>query len=303
MGLRLLVASPIRLRVFVEPGTDPLIDLDALAQAASCLEPLPVSTLRLARLVCSGGDSPDIARVVEVVQFDQALTSSLLRAANSSWSASRSEITNVHDAVVRLGTGPVFSMALGVQVKARLSEPVPEYGLGESDLWNHSVAASLAAELVVRTSPRQLPLETVTASLLHDVGKLVMSRFLSSELLHRLEASRSAGKTRMEAESDVLGVHHAELGGLILQCWALPEGLVRGVTYHHQPDVSINPVAYGVHLADVAAKRLVGGDDDNADPEMLDNALGELELSGVQFDEICGLVETRFCEVLEQFAA
>ncbi len=280
-----------------------MIDLDALAQAAACLEPLPVSTLRLARLVCSGGDSPDIARVVEVVQFDQALTASLLRAANSSWSASRSEITNVHDAVVRLGTGPVFSMALGVQVKGRLAGAVPEYGLGEGDLWNHSVASSLAAELVVRMSPRQLPLETVTAALLHDVGKLVMSRFLSSDLLELLETSRSAGLTRMEAEADVLGVHHAELGGLILQCWALPEGLVRGVTYHHQPDVSINPVAYGVYLADVAAKRLIGEDDDNADPEMLASALGELELTESDFDEIGALIETRFAEVLEQFAA
>ena len=280
-----------------------MIDLDALAQAAACLEPLPVSTLRLARLVCSGGDSPDIARVVEVVQFDQALTASLLRAANSSWSASRSEITNVHDAVVRLGTGPVFSLALGVQVKGRLAGAVPEYGLGEGDLWNHSVASSLAAELVVRMSPRQLPLETVTAALLHDVGKLVMSRFLSSDLLELLETSRSAGLTRMEAEADVLGVHHAELGGLILQCWALPEGLVRGVTYHHQPDVSINPVAYGVYLADVAAKRLIGEDDDNADPEMLASALGELELTESDFDEIGALIETRFAEVLEQFAA
>ena len=278
-----------------------MIDLDALAQAASCLEPLPVSTLRLARLVCSGGESPDIARVVEVVQFDQALTASLLRSANSSWSASRVEITNVHDAVVRLGTGPVFSMALGVKVKARLSEALPEYGLGEQDLWNHSVASSLAAELIVRHSPRQLPVETVTASLLHDVGKLVMSRFLSEDLLDLLDASQADGSTRIAAETAILGVHHAELGGLILQCWALPESLVRGVTYHHAPDVSLDPVAYGVHLADVVAKSVLEGPDDNPDLDMFATALGELELTADQYDEICGLAKDRFGEVLAQF--
>ena len=280
-----------------------MIDLDALAQAAACLEPLPVSTLRLARLVCNSGETPDVARVVEVVQFDQALTASLLRAANSSWSASRSAITNVHDAVVRLGTGPVFSMALGVQVKARLSESIPEYGLGEHDLWNHSVAASLAAELIVRTSPRHLPVETVTASLLHDVGKLVMSRFLSEELLDMLAQRQAAGATRMSAESDILGVHHAELGGLILQCWALPDGLVRGVTYHHTPEVSLDPVAYGVYLADVVAKTITEFDDDNGDVELFSNAIGELELSADGFDEIVGLTRERFAEVLHQFEA
>lgn len=279
-----------------------MIDLDALAQAAACLEPLPVSTLRLARLVCADSDTPDLSRVVEVVQFDQALTALLLKAANSSWSASRTAITNVQDAVVRLGSGPVFSMALGLNVKGRMTEAIPEYGLSESDLWSHSVAASVAAELIVRRTPRTLPVETVTAALLHDVGKLVMARFLSPELLELLEhACADGGVTRMQAEADILGVHHAELGGLILQCWALPEALVRGVTYHHTPDVSLDPVAYGVHLADVAAKTVTGAVDDNADLESFAHAIHELELSADDFDEICGLASERYAEVLQQF--
>ena len=236
-----------------------LIDLDALAQAASCLEPLPVSMLRLARLVSIDADAPDLDRIIDVVQYDQALTALLLKAANSTWSASRRSITTVHDAVVRIGSGYVFSLALGLNVKGRLSAAIPEYGLAEQDLWNHSVAASVAAELIVRHSPRKLPVETITAALLHDVGKLVMARFLSEDLLDVLsQACADGAMTRLQAEAEILGVHHAELGGLILQCWALPETLVRGVTYHHTPEVSVDPVAYGVHLADAAAKVVMG---------------------------------------------
>ena len=279
-----------------------MIDLDALAQAAACLEPLPVSTLRLARLICADGDGPDLSRVIEVVQYDQALTALLLKAANSSWSASRTAITTVQDAVVRLGSGHVFSMAMGLNVKGRMTIPVPEYGLSERELWDHSVAASVAAELIVRQSPRQLPVETVTAALLHDVGKLVMARFLPAELLEVLDNGREvSGYTRMQAEADLLGVHHAELGGLILQCWALPEALVRGVTYHHTPDVSVDPVAYGVHLADVAAKIMTGAADDNPDLESFAHAIHELELSSDEFNDICGVANDRFQEVLQQF--
>ncbi len=277
-----------------------LIDLDALAQAAACLEPLPVSTLRLARLVCSGDEAPDIVRVVEVVQFDQAITASLLRAANSSWSASRTHITNVHDAVVRLGTGPVFAIALGVQVKGRMSQAIPEYGLGERDLWTHSVACSLAAELIVKASPASLHVDAVTAALLHDVGKLVMSRFLSEDLLEILATAQEHGATRMQSEVDVLGVQHAELGGLILQCWALPDALVRGVTYHHTPGVSGDLGAYGVHVADVVAKTIVGIDD-NPDPDALTAAIDVLGLTPGDFDRICTMTAGRFDEVLEQF--
>ncbi len=278
-----------------------MIDLDALAQAASCLEPLPVSVSRLAAMVC--GEAPaDLDEIVDIVQYDQALTASLLRAANSSWSASRTEITNIRDSVVRLGTSTVFSIALGINVKSRMARDIPEYGLSEGDLWNHSVAASLAGELLLQKAKHKLPPEIVTAALLHDVGKLVMSRFLGDDLLVVLgEAQENAGLSRMQAELEVLGVHHAELGGLIAQIWGLPESLVRGISYHHTPSIGMDPICYGVHLCDTVAKVIGAGMDDNPDVEMFAHAMAELDLSADDFDEICATVEARFAEVLARF--
>ncbi len=180
----------------VRSGVDPagVIDLDAVSRAAGCFEPLPASATRLAALVAD--EIPDVARIVEVVSYDQALTAALLRRANSSWSASRSEITTVKDAVVRIGVGPVVALALSVNVRDRLSAPVPAYGLAEGDLWNHSVAATLAAECLMRVAPRRLPTETPTAALLHDVGKLVMARFVDGESLGAIEAGRGDGTRR-----------------------------------------------------------------------------------------------------------
>ena len=66
-----------------------MIDLDALAQAASCLDPLPTSVTRLASMVCSTEETPDLLDVTEIVRYDQALRGGLLGQANSSWSASR----------------------------------------------------------------------------------------------------------------------------------------------------------------------------------------------------------------------
>ena len=53
------------------------------------------------------------------------------------------------------------------------------------------------------------------------------------ELLDR--ATEEGGRSRLHAESELLGVHHGELGGLIAQHWKLPDGIVRGVTFHHDP--------------------------------------------------------------------
>jgi putative nucleotidyltransferase with HDIG domain len=277
-----------------------VIDLDVLARDAARLEPLPVSVTRLATLVCDG--EPALAQIVELVEYDQALTATLLRTANSSWSASRTEITTVKDAVVRLGAGPVLSLALAANVRARMGGAIPEYGLGEQDLWSHSVAASLAAELLTRVAQHRPPPETATAALLHDLGKLIIARYLDAELLEQLQAAQATGRTRMQAEIEVLGVNHAELGALIAQSWALPESLVRGIRLHHAPDSKDGAIACAVHLADVAAKTVGAGLDDNPDVDTYVRAMGELGVTPEGFDETCRLVNARFDEVRARFA-
>jgi HD-like signal output (HDOD) protein len=276
-----------------------VIDLDALTLAAEELEPLSTSATRLASLICN--EQPDIDDVVDVVRYDQALTAGLLASANSSWSASRSRITTVRDAVIRLGTGPVLSLAMGSVVRGRMSRAVPEYGLAEGELWEHSVAASIAGELLLRRSPRKPPPETATAALLHDVGKLVIARFLDDSLLFSLHLAAIEGVGRRSAEFDVLGVDHAELGGLVAQTWRLPSSLVRGIGYHHNPTLGGDTICYAVHLCDVVAKAVGAGLEDNADLETYANAVHQLGLSPDDVDELCRLVDSRFVEVCRRY--
>ncbi len=281
-----------------------MIDLDAVSRVAGCFEPLPTSAIRLASLVAS--DIPDIARIVEVVRFDQALTAALLRRANSSWSAPRREITTVPDAVVRIGAGPVVALALGVNVRERLQDAVPAYGLEEGELWNHSVAATLAAESLMRAAKRRLPTETPTAALLHDVGKLVMARFVEREHLDAIEAGLAAGSTRMQAEAEVLGVDHAQLGAMVARAWCLPDSLVAGIERHHATKGQAHPdsaelIGYAVHLSDVVAKAVGGHTDDNAEIETFSRCMGELGLSADDYDSVCGAVRERLAEVVGQF--
>src|SRR5262249_9552421 len=138
-------------------------------------------------------------------------------------------------------------------------------------------------------------------ALLHDVGKLVMSRFLESEDLRVIGMARDAGVTRLTVERETLGVDHAELGGLIAQSWELPESLRLGIGYHHAPAEVDAPVGYAVHIADVAATRVGYGVDDNADLETFTWAMGELGLTADGFDDICASVDERFEDVIHRF--
>ena len=57
----------------------------------------------------------------------------------------------------------------------------------------------------------------VYGSHLHDVGKLVMGRFISPEISELRRAQEVERLGQLEAESLLLSVNHAELGGLIAQ--------------------------------------------------------------------------------------
>lgn len=276
------------------------MDLAVISEAAVSMHPLPITAVRLAAMTAD--PSPDLAAIVEVVGFDQAVTTTLLRAANSSWSSPRTPVTTVKDAVVRLGAGSVLTLTVGVALRTHLQHSVPEYALDENELWRHSVAASLAAEILMSVSARRLPPETATAALLHDIGKLVMARHVDPVDLRAIDAARELGATRNAAEYEVLGVDHAELGAVVAQAWDLPDSLVAAIAHHHSPRESDAPIAYGVHIADVVAKAIGIGRDDNADLEAYTCSMGELGLTAAAFDTVCATVTARFADVASRYA-
>jgi HD-like signal output (HDOD) protein len=279
-----------------------VIDLTLVARRAGDLEPLPITVTRLAGLYAS--DTVDLRQVAEVVGFDQALTASVIRTANSTLLAGRTAVTTVKDAVVRVGAGTVLSLATGGRVKRQMSRAVPAYGLGDGDLWRHSVAASLAAELMGTHCTGFVPPAAVTAALLHDVGKLVMARFLNKDVQAMLKRAADEGhRSRIEAEVELLQVHHGELGGLIAQHWKLPDQIVVGVIYHHTPEeIGAEPVAHATHIADVVAKSIGAGlEEENQDPGADLASLRGLGMSPGGFEDLCAAVHDRFHEVLRRF--
>lgn len=278
-----------------------MIDLEALTRSASNLEPLPESVTRLAAIAAR--DNWDVREVEQTVSLDQTLSLRLLRAANSAASAARMPVGTIRDAVVRVGLGSLLSMATASSVQGSLSRAVPEYGLSEGELWRHAVASALAAEAAQAFCEVTLPPEAHAAALLHDIGKLVLARFLSADILRVLALAREEGHlSSLRAEVELLSVHHGELGGLIAQNWQLPPRLVAGIIHHHTPGQARDIVADAVHVADIAAKHAGAGHYSDEDDRSLHPAsLGRLKLSAKGFQLLCRQVQKRLEQVLAQY--
>ena len=273
----------------------------ALIEAAYDLEPLSETVAGLASIL--GNDNWQMRHVEEVISLDQALTARLLRFSNSAAVASRSPIARVKDAVVRLGTGSVLSIAMASGVQSQMSVAVPEYGLNEGQLWRHSVAAALAAELIPIVLRVRVPFESFTAALLHDIGKLLLARFLEPDLLRFLEKARKAGgASSLMAEIEILGVHHAELGGLIAEHWRLPPRLVKGIAHHHAPLEGRDRVCDVVHVANFVAKRVgTGGEAGEQDLVVEPDSLERLKIDQEGLDRITKATRDRLDEVIARY--
>jgi HD-like signal output (HDOD) protein len=280
-----------------------MIDLDRLIEQANELDPLPASAVRLAELV--GSLDCHLGDVAELIEFDQALTVKLLRAANSAASGSAAPVGTVREAVIRMGTARVLALAVASSARPLLQARVPAYGLDEGALWRHSVAAAVAAETVPAFCRSDVPAETFTAALLHDVGKLVMGRFLSPEILGFIRQAQEVDHLgRLEAESLLLDVHHGELGGVIAQHWKLPPRVVLGITYHHNPDQGLDLICDLTCLTNEVAKRIEAGLDarqfDFAIPTQVAERLG---LTPKTLDNLCPVAASRYTQVCRRYNA
>ena len=282
-------------------ATNAVIEQERLLDAANGLEPLPVSVTRLATLIAS--DDYDARDVVEVISFDPALTASILRAANSASSAATKAVSTVHDAVVRLGGGPVLSIATGGAVRSRLKQ-IEDPTRAGMDAWRHAVTAALSSELVREVSPMYIPASAMTAALLHDVGKLVLAKALTPHMLHLIEQVATAERlTPLQAEMAVLETHHGELGAIAAEAWQLPEAIAEAIRFHHTPWEASSSLATVVYIADVVAHATVSdGPSQRADPTTV-RALEVMEIVPDDYGNLIGAAIQRYEELADRFAA
>ncbi len=255
------------------------------------LKPMPASVLSLARVATDPDSS--LAEITRIIELDEALTANILKMANSAWSSSQKKIDTVRAAVIRMGSGKILRMAVGRSIGPAMESGLPGYALGEHELWRHSVAAALAAEHMGAHAKADIPAAAFTAALLHDIGKLLLSRHINAETISRiLEMAESKKVSYVEAEREVVGADHAQVGGAIARQWKFPEPLVRAIELHHDPDQEPDSLRDAVHVANTVAKLVgVGLGSEQMYLKVSDAAPQRLGMSPAGLEALCARVQ------------
>jgi putative nucleotidyltransferase with HDIG domain len=194
--------------------------------------------------------SEEIGRILS---RDPALTARTLKLANSDFYGFPRKVGSVDLAVLVLGTHTIRDLVLTSSVLQALGRT----GSSLEGLLSHSMACGIAARALAERAKYRLTGDAYAAGLLHDVGKVVLRQADPERFDQVLARCRATNVAAAEAERELFGSDHAEVGGWLAERWGLPADIVEAIACHHRPDdATRNPaLASLVHIANSLAQR------------------------------------------------
>lgn len=243
------------------------------------LPPLPASGLELMNILRQPSDAINVQGVAALVENDPTLAANLLRVANSPAYGTVRTVNRVSQAIMVLGLDETIQM-LNYYLMRKLFPRVPALPhFDPQQFWLHAWGCAMAARHLGQ--PQYLvhciPGELYLAGLLHDIGKIMMAIYLTDEFGQCLALAHESQRPLHEVEQEQLGTNHAELGGLLLDAWNLPQPILAAVGGHHNP--SAIPAAERelvslIELANTLAhEAAIGGSGNPAPTDLADTAL------------------------------
>ncbi|RMH30200.1 MAG: HDOD domain-containing protein [Planctomycetota bacterium] len=212
--------------------------LDEALQGISHIATLPETTLKIIELV--EDPSSTAQDLHQVVSFDPALSTRILKVVNSAFYGLPGQIGSINRAIVLLGLNAVKNIAIAASLAKlfRGGELCPQFNA--KDLWRHSVAAAVASKMIADNLRLGLPDEAFLAGLLHDIGIVVEMQFDRQKLIDvinslNIDAEGVPQEDMLAAEERIFGATHQEFGQALCEKWKFPQAFRFVTGRHHDP--------------------------------------------------------------------
>ena len=240
-------------------GLDSLLmdgNLKTLVSQFRTLPSLPSLYFRINQAV----SSPDTAleEVGKIISSDPGMTAKILQLGNSAFFGIARQIANPSEAVQYLGIERVRALVLSLHVfscfeKAQLK------GFSIDQALNHCMSTGVVAKLIARMQKvdRTVADEACTAGMLHDIGKVMLAASLPDQYEQAVKLAAERKISISDAECEIFGANHSQVGAYLLGLWGLPVTIVEAVAFHHEPQQSaskaFSPLT-AVHIANALVR-------------------------------------------------
>ncbi|MFB6355733.1 MAG: HDOD domain-containing protein [bacterium] len=227
--------------------------INALTEKIDDVPSLPKVSQRIVSLV--NKDDTEIEDLEKALRTDPSLTAHILRFANSRYYGHEKDVTNLKRAVQLLGFNSVRSIALGYGMDHQYTAPeIP--GFPRQEFWNYSLAVGRCAEIIADYLGYDSDEKgnAFSAGHLHSVGKPIMDQYLHRDFIKIVKKTDEESVPFYEAEEEVFGFTHCEVGEAVLNEWNLPKVLSSTAGNYYKLSNVEYETTIVVHFATVLVK-------------------------------------------------
>lgn len=265
--------------------------LESVVAKVNDMKPLPVAVGKIIEL--TEDPKATIQDLEDAILRDQALTTKILRVANSAYYTYNRKISTISQAAVLIGFKAIKGIAFASVLSKVMNKELKGYEMEKDALWVQSQVCAIGARELAKRIKYKDQEEAYIAGLLHDVGKTIMSEYLETEYSAIMEKVQTKGISFDEAEMEVLGFSHTDIGSKVAEKWNLPRHLVDGIKYHHKPELANDNITLVniVHIADAMTMMMgVGMGADGMNYSISEKAVEMLGIDEIAIQDLISTV-------------
>jgi len=222
-------------RMLVDTTVGVLKKLESIEQALNKQWAFPFAVIKALDIIES--DASCCTELANCISVDPGASAAILKVANTVHYAKRGRrVTEVKDAVVRLGFRETRNLLACLALIDLSPDLYKSYGFSRYDFWLHSLSVALIAEKLCDDSGFRRPELAFIAGLVHDLGKIPLDNKFSALFSRLLEKTTEEVSGFYAVEEQELGFSHTDLGQYLTTRWNFPETITGAILNHHNPD-------------------------------------------------------------------
>ena len=214
------------------------------------------------------------------IQLDPSFLAQVLKLVNSSYYGFRKKTNSLKLAVRLLGMEEVANLVMAAQVFERLGNYDGGGGLDLKEFWRHSVGTAFIARAVAKKLQTEVE-AAFLGGLLHDLGKVVLDRYFADYYGAVFDRIGKGDIVIRDAEREVLGVDHEEIGGQLASAWKFGDNYASCILHHHEPAKTDRyaRLVRVIHIADCLCRQLeYGSGGDEVVPEIQSDVMDSFSM-------------------------
>ncbi|MGS2720655.1 HDOD domain-containing protein [Paraglaciecola aestuariivivens] len=259
---------------------------------------LPEAVIKIKQLI--DDNTTSMEDVAEVINYDPAVMSQVLKVSNSALYKFPNTITTVSKAIQVIGTRSIYDLVLAYGVASAFQD-LPTDVIDLDKFWEQSVSCALlskhlAEEVGIRESE-----QLFVCGLLHNIGELTLVK-LNPEVA-KLCAQLTSDATPLMLQKQHLGFTYTDISAALLTKWGIPADITQLISNTHASEHTAKGQAQKVlQLAYILARNNINQELYERDFELTESMYSDLDLDIEAIDNALDFSNLQLMSALALFS-